>query len=218
MKDYIGQYKSTQFLKKGGKTKIHIKPENRGKFTEYCGGKVTAACIQRGLNSPDPAVRKMANFARNARKWKHQTGGKLFNAPPLDLVQKSATIPNDPNYSSVQTTKINFPEIPAKMGLYKGAIQPYFKQAIQYGKGNTPNDTVYSMNLPNNQWVQINKDNPSFPDVSARFETLKTQYTTPEYMTQAKNDGSGIVYTKEMGGKIEQILKTYEETKSIGRR
>lgn len=52
--------------KKGG---IHIKKENRGKFTSYCGGKVTDECIQRGLNSSNPTTRKRANFARNARKW-----------------------------------------------------------------------------------------------------------------------------------------------------
>ena len=57
--------------------KIHIKPENRGKFTEYCGGKVTSECIAKGKRSSDPAVRKRATFAANARKWKHDDGGFL---------------------------------------------------------------------------------------------------------------------------------------------
>lgn len=57
------------FLKKGGK--IHIKKANRGKFTKYCGGKVTQECISRGKNSSDPKIRKRATFAANARKWKH---------------------------------------------------------------------------------------------------------------------------------------------------
>jgi len=57
--------------KKGGKPKIHIKKKNRGKFTEYCGGKVTGECIQRGKNSASPTVRKRAVFAQNARKFKH---------------------------------------------------------------------------------------------------------------------------------------------------
>ena len=48
------------FLKKGG---IHIKKENRGKFTEYCGGKVTDECINRGKNSTNPTIRKRAIFA-----------------------------------------------------------------------------------------------------------------------------------------------------------
>lgn len=55
---------------------IHIKPENRGKFTAYKErtGKTTAEA----LHSPDPHVRQMANFARNAAKWKHADGGNLF--------------------------------------------------------------------------------------------------------------------------------------------
>lgn len=61
------------FYKKGNK--IHIKKENRGKFTEYCGGNVTSECISRGKNSSDPKIRKRATFAANARKWKHQEGG-----------------------------------------------------------------------------------------------------------------------------------------------
>ena len=58
--------------------KIYIKPENRGKFTKYCGGKVTAECIARGKRSSDPAVRKRATFAANARKWHHAFGGDLL--------------------------------------------------------------------------------------------------------------------------------------------
>ena len=65
------------FLKKGNK--IHIKKENRGKFTEYCGGKVTEECIRRGKNSSNPVIRKRATFASNVRKWKHQNGGKFIN-------------------------------------------------------------------------------------------------------------------------------------------
>lgn len=60
-----------RLLEKGGKNKIHIKKENRGKFTDYCGGKVTSECISKGKNSPNPAIRKRATFAANARKWNH---------------------------------------------------------------------------------------------------------------------------------------------------
>ena len=64
-------------LKKGG---IHIKKKNRGKFTDYCGGKVTQECIARGKKSKDPKIRKRATFAANARTWKHQEGGVLNTA------------------------------------------------------------------------------------------------------------------------------------------
>lgn len=55
--------------------KIHIKKSNRGKFTEYCNGKVTDECIQRGKNSKDPKIRKRATFAANARRWSKKDGG-----------------------------------------------------------------------------------------------------------------------------------------------
>ena len=63
------------FAKGGG---IHIKKANRGKFTKYCGGKVTSECIAKGKRSSDPTVRKRATFAANARKWKHAFGGNLI--------------------------------------------------------------------------------------------------------------------------------------------
>lgn len=64
-----------QLFKDGGG--IHIKKANRGKFTEYCGGKVTSECIARGKRSSSPAVRKRATFAQNARGWHHSFGGWL---------------------------------------------------------------------------------------------------------------------------------------------
>lgn len=58
---------SMNLLKKGGS--IKIKKENKGKFTDYCRGKVTEECIRRGKNSSNPITRKRATFADNARKW-----------------------------------------------------------------------------------------------------------------------------------------------------
>ena len=67
-------FENVLILKKGG---IHIKKKNRGKFTEYCGGKVTEECIARGKRSKNPLTRKRANFASVVRKWKHENGGIL---------------------------------------------------------------------------------------------------------------------------------------------
>ena len=52
---------------------IHIKPENRGKFTAY--KERTGKTTEEALHSPNAHVRQMANFARNAAKWKHEMGG-----------------------------------------------------------------------------------------------------------------------------------------------
>ena len=52
-----------------GGSGIKIKKKNVGKFTEYCGGKVTQECISKGKSSKSAAVRKRAVFAENAKKW-----------------------------------------------------------------------------------------------------------------------------------------------------
>ena len=56
---------------------IHIKPENRGKFTalkERTGHSATWF-----KEHGTPAQKKMATFALNARHWKHGLGGNLFD-------------------------------------------------------------------------------------------------------------------------------------------
>lgn len=55
------------YYKKG--SEIHIKKKNRGKFTEYCDGKVTQECIDKAKKSKNPTLRKRATFAENSRKW-----------------------------------------------------------------------------------------------------------------------------------------------------
>lgn len=66
------------YLKNG--SGIHIKKKNRGKFTAYCGGNVTSACIAKAKASGNPTLVKRATFADNARKWKHQNGGLLTSS------------------------------------------------------------------------------------------------------------------------------------------
>lgn len=53
-------------LKYGG---IHIKPENRGKFTETM--RRTGKTAEELSHSSNPLTRKRAIFALNARKWNH---------------------------------------------------------------------------------------------------------------------------------------------------
>lgn len=55
------------------KSSIHIKPANKGKLHEKLGvpkgEKIPASKIAAAKNSPDPATRKEATFAQNAKKW-----------------------------------------------------------------------------------------------------------------------------------------------------
>ena len=80
--EFNNGFNNIDFYKKGNK--IKIKKQNRGKFTDYCGGNVTDACIQKGKNSSDPKIRKRATFAANAKTWNHKywVGGRLLKKVP----------------------------------------------------------------------------------------------------------------------------------------
>jgi hypothetical protein len=56
-------------LKKGGKSKIHIKPENRGKFNAL--KRRTGHSASWFKENGTPAQKKMAVFALNSRRWNH---------------------------------------------------------------------------------------------------------------------------------------------------
>lgn len=66
-------------LKKGG---IHIKKKNRGKFTESAnragmGVQEFANYVLANKDKYSSTLVKRANFARNAKKFKHENGGSL---------------------------------------------------------------------------------------------------------------------------------------------
>lgn len=74
-------------LKKRGKSGIVVR--RPGAFTAWCkrhgyGNKVTSKCIQAGLKSKDPRVKKMANFARNSRRWKKGNRSTGHNPGPMN--------------------------------------------------------------------------------------------------------------------------------------
>jgi len=65
--------KSTEKYKDGG---IHIKSSHKGRFTDY--KKRTGKTTEEALHSKDSHVRKMAQFAKNAKSWKHENGGLIY--------------------------------------------------------------------------------------------------------------------------------------------
>lgn len=73
---------------------IHIKPENRGKFTSWAKshGMSVQDAARHVLANKDkyaPAIIKRANFAKNAAGWKKANGGEIGNDPdsyrPLNM-------------------------------------------------------------------------------------------------------------------------------------
>jgi hypothetical protein len=80
------------------KSGIHIKPENKGKFTAY--KKRTGKTTEEALHSKNPHVRQMANFARNAKEWHHgEFGLDLPFYDPMDI-------------QPLQTQQLGYPDIP----------------------------------------------------------------------------------------------------------
>ena len=66
-----------------GKSGIEIKKENRGKFTKWAkargmGVQEAARKVMANKDKYPPSVVKMANFARNAAKFKKEDGGETF--------------------------------------------------------------------------------------------------------------------------------------------
>ena len=59
---------------KMGGSGIHIKPENKGKFTAT--KKATGKSTEELTHSNNPITKKRAIFAQNAAKWKHEDGSK----------------------------------------------------------------------------------------------------------------------------------------------
>ena len=153
-------------FKKGNK--IHIKKENRGKFTDYCGGKVTSECIQRGQHSSDPKIRKRATFAANARKWKHQSGGILEDRSAekqkydewnqlsaLDKLKRNFNIARQFISESPRLENI-YNAAQAMLGEYNPQ-NPYLITGVAPSVGRTPKIRKQSVSDVNNKGLQITK-------------------------------------------------------------
>lgn len=78
---FINKIKSAALtkFKKGGwineVSKQMKKKHTVGSFTEWCGGKVTESCIERGLRSKDEKIRRRAQLAKNFRELKKKEMG-----------------------------------------------------------------------------------------------------------------------------------------------
>lgn len=131
-------------LKKGG---IHIKPENKGKFTEWAkrhgmGVQEAARHVLANKDKYSSTIVKRANFAKNASKWKKQDGGYLTRLPslgPLPLLEKV-----DNNISSVDSEELNLKKATKKVkDFYRQYISsPNYKQKL-IGQGyENPNQVI----------------------------------------------------------------------------
>lgn len=93
------------FFKKG--SGIHIKPENKGKFTET--KKRTGKTTEELTHSKNPLTRKRAIFAQNAKKWKHSNGGPLY-AEEGAILPEIIIKPSKESNQAVEAVKEMFPD------------------------------------------------------------------------------------------------------------
>ena len=91
--DYIFNTKKvTEKMIKFNQGGIQINPQNKGKFTQYAKNKgmsVQEAANWVMNNSKNPMLRKRANFAINATKFKRQEGG-MQESPEMQIMQMVA--------------------------------------------------------------------------------------------------------------------------------
>ena len=156
-----GKMNILEFLKNG--SGIHIKKKNRGKFTSYCGGKVTDECIQKGKNSSNPAIRKRATFADNARHFKHKEGGIIKAADGTKTNWISNSLGKVGNFLNSDLGKSLFNGISSS--IFGGNSEPPYN--VQNNYSDTMTDTAMQYILQQQQQAQALSDLDS---------TLKSQY------------------------------------------
>lgn len=181
-------------------SKIHIKKKNKGKFTDYCGGKVTEECIQKGKHSPSAAIRKRATFAANARTWKHQTGGRVyFNAEENEDKKKYNIV--DPR---------------------KGEQQDQVSQTKEQQDTTTQTDwisqLIQSLNIPDQ--TQSSSQSTSVPsssvsaDASNRMKTAVNYLISKGFSRAGAAGAAGVFFTES--GLTPGIVNKDEEKKYGG--
>jgi len=100
---------------KMGGSGIHIKPENKGKFTAT--KKATGKTTEELTHSKNPVTKNRAIFAQNAAKWKHEDGSKNVKGFPdlnkdgkvsrADVLVGRGVIPAKKMQGGNQSTKAN---------------------------------------------------------------------------------------------------------------
>ena len=205
------------FLKNG--SGIHIKEKNKGKFTSYCGGKVTDECIQKGKNSSNPAIRKRATFADNARHFKHRLGGSIvkyqyggpgYFLPKNNLQQKFKDKLYNLSRRIMATANnvkdINYDTLPSGEPLEGVAQTTYLlprhlqkEKFLEYGYKESPGDYGLVKKAVGNRKLPVYQKNP---DVISRNELQvvgNPNYTvwfgnSTEALTHAGNYPSAIYH------------------------
>lgn len=193
------------YYKKG--SGIHIKKKNRGKFTDYCGGKVTQECIDKAKKSKNPTLRKRANFANNARKWKHQEGG---------LIAK--------NQEGGFLKKVGKAVYGWTLPKYEGTFKEAYRQARINGdeEFRWNGDHYHTELAPNEQIEALKKWDPQgdlgkeeFKNQALRNQAAFIDFYSKHYPTHFKNNNFDVLYATKLNYDRNAVSGTKNELGAI---
>ena len=166
---------------------IHIKKENRGKFTET--KKRTGKTTEELTHSKNPLTRKRAIFAQNAKKWKHEDGGEVHKPNGHRSIL-------DNGWFRTKDLKKNHPLTYQQGGNFTtGALADTiweFPNQVKYGNGNynNVNNKLLSQLTPDSRGHYSDKvklsNHPTHPS-RGRFNKSGTKFYLTDFGMQNPN-------------------------------
>ena len=189
---------------------IHIKPENRGKFTET--KRRTGKTTEELTHSSNPLTRKRAIFAQNAKKWHHAFGGEL-NTNGADFTNGMIVIGNGGSHESNPFE-----------GVPMGMDQEGTPNLVEEGE-TIFNDYVFSrrLNVPkavrnkyklrgtknitfaeaSKQLAKESEERPNDPISTRGLQALMAGLANEQEAVRAKANGNKFAHGGDMGRKYE---------------
>lgn len=214
-------------------SKIHIKPENKGKFTATM--KRTGKTAEELSHSKNPLTRKRAIFALNARKWKHQEGGLFKSFVPL----VDYSMPSRDNYVQIELKEWPLPKEDSLVSRQhfmesafkndsisptgaKGAFQimPHIHKAYVKATGKDGDLLDYAYNKSIRDWLlneDIAKNKKLMHDNQLPIVKLAKQYAAYNYgsgnlnkeLSKLKNQGYDIDYSLDWINGLNKETRDY---------
>jgi len=163
----IGEEEFDQYADGG----IHIKPENKGKFTAWAkshgmGVQEAASHVMANKDKYSSTVVKRANFAKNAAKFKHAEGGITNPGLPANALQMGQTYnkPRNPFAYSTNPSESSVVQSPI--------INP--NNTYKPAKTNTAGINKALGNINDTSTQEINQRTGTINPNAAKMETLIT--------------------------------------------
>jgi len=199
---------------KGG---IHIKPENRGKFTASAeaAGHTVQEHASAVLNNPNatPLQKKRANFARNAAKWHHADGGYVHNQMTQPMLATGGPLYGDPASPYTYAMGGMYGDPYARGGQIDYTNDMYSSYA---GGGPMVSNVPQAFNGPSAQnrgGMYIYADGGMMPPEQQMMQQQQMQQQAPQEQMQQQSGGQDQMM--QMVQQVEQMLQQGAEPQQV---